>query len=191
MVLVLASSSLFSQRRGDAEDSARGRLVRNAPSVYISYTRSGTRKQLQTGESERRVWLRLHNNTKWRIVIPVFDVPPEWGELGIFYDIEANDQQGIAFQKGVPKGRPVADVYSTVRLGAGKSVLFSVPTEHLVKGLNLRIRFSYEWENQDDVFAGREASHFVYFRSSTIPQSEEFNPRGDAEGRRRLGNQRG
>ena len=170
LVLVFATSSVFNQRRGQAASSARVRLVTNEPAVYISFTRRGMRKPLQANESDRGIWLRLHNNTKWRIVIPVFDVPPEYGELGVFYDIEVGDKESTDFPNGVPKSRPVDEVYSIISLGPGKSVSFSVPQEHLENGLNLRVRFSYDWENQDDVFAGREAIHFVYFRSSMIPK---------------------
>jgi hypothetical protein len=55
-------------------------------------------------------------------------------------------------------------------LRGGESVLFSVPREHLPKGMVLRVSFSYEWEDQDDVFAGREVEHVVSFYASKLPQ---------------------
>ena len=45
------------------------RLSRNKPSVYISFLRYGKREPIHTGESNEGVWLRLHNNTRWPLVL--------------------------------------------------------------------------------------------------------------------------
>ena len=61
-------------------------------------------------------------------------------------------------------------VSSPFELKAGESVLFSVPREHLPKGIALRVKFSYEWEDPDVVFGGGEVEHIVSFSGSKLPQ---------------------
>lgn len=171
-ILILLSFSAYAQEKKTTNRPPDIRLVKNKPSIFISYERSGKRQPLKNGESQKGVWLRLHNNTKWQIIFPAFGVPVEFGDVGMFYEIETEGKSTAGDSNEIPKGYELDEVYSTIRLGPGKSVLFSIPYEHLIKGLKLRIRFSYEWENQNDVFADREPLHFVYFRSSVIPESK-------------------
>jgi hypothetical protein len=38
------------------------------PSVYLSFVRVGKREPLHVSESDKGVWLRLHNNTRWSLL---------------------------------------------------------------------------------------------------------------------------
>jgi hypothetical protein len=64
------------------------------PSVYLSFVRLGNREPVHTDESGKRVWLRLHNNTRWSLVLNaygaggrVFATGKE-EEVGMFYGVE-------------------------------------------------------------------------------------------------------
>jgi hypothetical protein len=149
------------------------RIVKNKPSVYLSFERRGRRNPLEMGESSEGIWLRLHNNTKWKIAFPAFDVPDDLGDVGMYYVVERATKGKSIDQfneeSELPVGYSLSDIYSTMWLSSGDSILFSLPQEHLAVGLAIHISFSYEWEDQDDVFAGREPSHHVYFHSSALP----------------------
>lgn len=140
------------------------RITKQKPSVYLTFERKGTRSPLYEGESNLGIWLRLHNNTRWTIIFPAFGVPEALGQVGMFYEIEEETSK----KKGpdLPTGYRPGHLYSSYYLRPGASVVFSIPREHLAEGLALRLSFSYEWEDQDDVFAGREVKHQVYFSSS-------------------------
>jgi hypothetical protein len=163
---IVAIVVVSAQTRRPIKRSSEIRLSSDKPSVYISYVRSGKREPLRADENDEGVWLRLHNNTKWTIIFPAFDVPETHGQVGMFYVLEPVS----ADITDLPKGNEIRHVYSTEELGPGESVLFSVPREHLPKGVVLRVRFSYEWEDQADVFVGREVEHIVSFYASKLPQ---------------------
>ncbi len=61
-------------------------------------------------------------------------------------------------------------VGSIIKLLPGKSLLFSVPHEHLCKNLRIVISYSYSWEN-DTAFYGEYApQHGVVFFGSKLPK---------------------
>jgi hypothetical protein len=70
----------------------------------------------------------------------------------------------------IPKGNELGHVSSPFELRSGESVLFSVPREHLPKGIVLRVKFNYEWEDQDGVPTGREVEHILSYYASKLPQ---------------------
>lgn len=144
------------------------RLDKNRPSVYITLEREGERAPLRNTESSQGVWLRLHNNTAWVITLDGFEVPNRgYGDIGVFDEIVSNvTDDGLEIIRG---GYGPPHVSSTVKLKAGKSILFSLPKEHLSENYAIRFEFSYGWEDEDDVYAGREAKHYVYFFSSQLP----------------------
>jgi hypothetical protein len=64
------------------------------PSVYLSFIRVGKREPLHVNESDKGVWLRLHNNTRWSLVLNaygaggyVFATGKE-DEVGMFYGVD-------------------------------------------------------------------------------------------------------
>jgi hypothetical protein len=67
---------------------------RSKPSVYVSFLRFGKREPVYTGESNERVWLSLHNNTRWTLVLDArgaggqsFSRGDE-KEIGLFVSVE-------------------------------------------------------------------------------------------------------
>lgn len=169
MVVSMGVLIVSAQRSKPKTGSQEVRVISDKPSVYITYDRVGKRKPLDAGESDEGIWLRFHNNTKWTIIYAAYDIPQLYGDVGMYYILEPVSKDKVADMPDLPKGYELGHVYSTSRLKSGGSVLFSIPREHLPKGSMLRVKFSYEWENQDDVFANREAEHFVIFRASKLP----------------------
>ena len=163
LVFMLAMTSTQRVQKGQGAT----RLAGGSPGVYITYERSGKREPLHTGESEEGIWLRLHNNTRWAVYFPAFGVPRSYGDLGMYYSLEQASQNQSSNMLDI-KGYEIGHLYSEHKLQSGRSVLFSVPREHLPSGVKLRVKFRYDWEDEDDVFADREAQHFVFFKGSKL-----------------------
>jgi hypothetical protein len=138
---------------------------RDKPTVYIEFERAGNREPLLARESNSGIWLRLHNNTKWSIVLDMHGVPSDdYGDASLIYDV-LSDRQVIIEDS--------CHACSFNSLGPGRSLLFSVPAEHLSAGRALRIKFSYSWEDSQKVTAGSEPEHYVYFYASQLPKSPQ------------------
>lgn len=152
-------------RHQNARVPSKEHLRKDKPTVYIEFERAGDRAPLRSGESNNGIWLRLHNNTKWPIVLDMQGAPSkEYGDALLIYD-ELSGRR-VTFERN-------CHVCSFNALGSGHSLLFSVPAEHLSKGLGIRIKFSYGWEDYNKVLAGQEPEHYVYFYSSQLPLSTQ------------------
>jgi hypothetical protein len=138
------------------------RIMRDKPSVYITFERVGQLKSPDVGDGNERVWLRLHNNTRWPLMLDMSAVPSgEYGDAGLFYENLLGGEIILRVQ---------CHVCTLNSLGSGKSLLFSIPQTDLAKERAIRVKFSYGWEDRNDVAGGREAVHHVYFDSSNLPQ---------------------
>ncbi|HEX8286886.1 MAG TPA: hypothetical protein VF556_02765 [Pyrinomonadaceae bacterium] len=137
------------------------KVTETKPSVYISFDHSGKQKALFEGESNNRTWLRLHNNTKLNLFLCVFDVDKKYGNKGLFYDVE---RIAISQEKEqIPAGYGRIDDCEVFTLLSGKNLLFSLPSEHIGKGLFIKVRFHYGWTGdwKKDIYEG--TTHFVTF----------------------------
>ena len=154
------------ERLGRIQENVR--IIKDKPTIYISFERLGRREPLKTGESNQGVWLRIHNNTNWSITFSAFGVPHSLGDMGVYYEIEAEPEISLS---DVPIGYRPIDVYSTIVLHPKESVGFSVPREHLAKGLGIYVKFNYEWEKRKGyVNIEGEPEHRVYFRYLDLPK---------------------
>jgi hypothetical protein len=151
--------------QGQLGSSGKVRPSKDKPTVYLTYDRSGLRVPLNNGESKKGIWLRLHNNTKWKLVLRVGGVPnSSYGDAVVFYEVERREGSGFT-----PIGYR-SHVASVIKLKAGNSIVFSLPQEHLEKGLAIRVRYSYEWElGKNDSLSSNEPYHSVTFTSSDLP----------------------
>jgi hypothetical protein len=165
LILFSVNGLLYAQKRKPHRTPEEFRFKKDSPTVYITFNRVARREPLRAGESDQGVWLRLHNNTRWPIVLEMNGVPSEYGDAGLFYDV-------LSERKVILEGR--CHVCSSNRLSPGRSLVFSLPREDLGKGGAIRISFSYGWEDPDDVFAGREPEHYVYFYASKLPQTSQL-----------------
>jgi hypothetical protein len=89
--------------------------------------------------------------------------------MGVKYDVVLNPV-AITDERpniDVPVGYNTGNTCSLFEVKSGKSLLFAVPAEHLVKGLSIKIPFSYEWEDE----TVNNPTHFVYFNSANIPKN--------------------
>lgn len=145
LILCIMASGFQAQQKGSRRQ-AEVRIKKDKPAVYLTFERIGRVKLPEVGEGYNRIWLRFHNNTRWPIMLEMADVTSgEYGDAELFYDV--------------------------LSLGSGKSMTFSVPDGNLAKGRTIRVRFSFSWEDQNDVYGGREAVHYVYFDAAKLPQS--------------------
>lgn len=137
---------------------------------------------MEEGESHLGVWLRLHNNASTALFVPVFSVPVALGQVGMFYDIvpasRRDDYRDISHPApelrvtGMPAGYKLGHTSSAHLLRPGRSVLFSVPREHLPEGVALQIAFNYEWALEGEMEFVRigEPQHYVLFYSESLPK---------------------
>lgn len=54
-------------------------------------------------------------------------------------------------------------------LPPGRSVIFSLPKEHLAKRLAIFVTFKYDWETAERDDGSKEPEHRVYFRAADLP----------------------
>lgn len=155
---VIASTGTRTQAR-----QQRGvRVIKDKPTVYISFERVGKRAPLRNGESDEGVWLRVHNNTRWPIFLDMNDVPSErYGDAVLFYEV-------LSDEKVVIDAR--CHVCSVSKLPPGKSIVFSLARNYLAEGDAIRISFNYEWEADENGSTSLEPQHYIYFYSSDLPQ---------------------
>lgn len=148
------------------------RIVKDQPSVYLSFEREGKREPLEEGESEKGIWLRFRNNSKWQVGVCIFSVPKEYGDEGVFYEVERFISENTSNVGETPIGYVVKGGCLRQLIAPRKSLLFSVPREHLADGLAIKVAFRYEWEDNTDVVSGREPTHYAYFYSTDLPKSK-------------------
>ncbi len=201
VVLFVFASSVFSQSNGPLK-KADVVVAKGNPTVYMTFERAGTRKPLDAGESERGIWLRLHNNTPWSISfctpglylgsrIEPYRLRDGRGALGLrqdveiyachgveqvsYYESEKTPDGGININESVqvqniPVGYNRGHVFSTSWLPPARSVILSVPREHLAKHLAVYLSFKYEWETAEKDSGTNEPEHRVYFRAADLPE---------------------
>src|ERR1044072_6286904 len=148
VLLVLCStvSTVFTCPVGEPAPRDEVRLLKDKPPVYITFERAGERKPLEERESNRGIWLRLHNNTRWSIRIAVFGLPhfvflqKDAKEVGIYYEVEEIDRSGTGTftrtpdkpterpkKPTIPVGYRRGHLAQIVQIPSGNSVVFSVP----------------------------------------------------------------
>jgi len=79
--------------------------------------------------------------------------------------------------KKLPVGYNRRHVSSTSWLPPGRSVVFSVPREHLAKHLGVYLSFKYEWETAENDSGNNEPEHRVYYRASNLPEKVQTKTR--------------
>lgn len=177
-------NSVESQNKARSSIKAAGiKLESRKPSIYITFEKTGKRVALRDDESEKGVWLRLHNNMRYSIRFCVFGISDgeqlaffdKNSDFGVNYEVEFFDESRFLGTSSeaksnalpdIPAGYPVGGICHYYELWPGKSVTFSVPAEHLTKGLLIRVPFKYEWEVESE----DNPSHFVYFNSVDVPK---------------------
>lgn len=167
LILCLAATA-FSQNGEDPE-----RVNQKKPTVYLEYV----------CQDEKNIHLRMHNNTIWQIIVgaeksyfpttkPIklrngnkgYAIPSD-EVVPIHYYIERDALENTKIK--IPQKEPYY-LNQGGRIVSQDSIRFSVPTEHLRKGLKIYVGFGYEWELALPGDINREAEHRVYFRGGDI-----------------------
>lgn len=176
------------------------RISKDKPTVYISFVRFGKLEPLHSGESGERVWLRLHNNTRWMLWLEAGGASEGYGDASLFYEVEklpkprmvmfesssplpvlspTQPQENTSLTAPVVEDQEECEAFSErchscsiINLPPGRSILFSVPREHLCKDVRLYVSYSYGWEGKDarDFFGDYEPQHNAVFFGSRLPK---------------------
>ncbi len=156
------------------------KVIAGKSGVYITFEHLGKRTPLRNNENGEGVWLRLHNNMVYSISICAFGITENGEQLityskdtqiGVEYDVVLNPV-AITDERpniDVPVGYNTGSTCHLFEVKSGKSLVFGVPVEHLVKGLSIKIPFSYEWEDE----TVNNPTHFVFFNSLNIPNQKD------------------
>jgi hypothetical protein len=83
------------------------------------------------------------------------------GSVHINENVDVSDPP-VGYCKG-------AHISASAWLASGRSVIFSIPKEHLAKRLAIFVSFNYEWETTEKDDGSREPKHRVYFRAADLP----------------------
>ncbi len=189
VVVITGVPAAGQQGRAAAVDRPSELLRKARPSVFIEYDRVATVAPLYEGESGARIWLRMTNNSRWSIEFCSFGVEHPYGDLGLVYEVkqvaagmrEGGGGPGVGGEtmpsdvsdsgvKDVPVGYSTGCACSMYQLKPGRSVLFSVPREHVAERLYVAVEYWPEWENRDNEL-GTYPSSFVTFSHSSLPAS--------------------
>ena len=175
------------------------KLEKDRPAVYITFECAGSREPRREGESDKGVWLRLHNNLRWALTVPGFDprvpgftVPTivvsksQASEVALYYEVEdtrmrrgrvllrevPEKNDGMASGQG-PRIRPPPIGYRTTDL---------VKTIPLASGdsvlfsipsehltRDLAVSLSFHFQWEGSM---DETEHRVYFYGSDVPAKE-------------------
>lgn len=193
----------YSQQSQLAVSKDKVSVANDRPTVYLTFEREDKREPVHASESNKGIWLRLHNNTNWAInfCTPSLYIPPkvvpfrlaegrsvlalvDGVEVSVCHGVEelksyesvfgrAGETKKRKTTKGSTQqvGYDTGDVFSSAWLPPGSSIVFSVPREHLSKGLAVFVRFNYEWEYGDRTLRSNEPEHRVFFRASDLLQN--------------------
>lgn len=189
------------QRHKQGTSKADVVLSRGKPTVYVTFERAGERKPVHAEESNKGLWFRLHNNTRWTIsfctessyigrktsALRLSDGRVVLGlrestEVSACYEVEVVRayESGRTQDGGLFMERPVniqnppigtrGHLLGTSWLPSARSVIFSIPREHLAKYLAIYVSFNYEWETGERDTGRGEPQHRVYFLASDLPE---------------------
>jgi hypothetical protein len=149
------------------------RLDLRKPSAFITFEKAGKRTPAREGESDEGIWLRLHNNCKWKLYLKTYGADNENNEYRVSYDVQLIP--GLEWRRKeveLPQGYRIINNARIRAIDPGKSIVFSVPREHLKDGFSILINFSYEWEMLGDSGGDLSIVHQAKFWATDLPTKE-------------------
>lgn len=165
----LAQSSFRTETQGE-----NFRLDLSKPSAFISFEKFVEKKSPQEGEDNEELWLRFHNNTKWKLFVKAIGEDKEHEVYGILYEVQRiRGMEWKTKDADIPIGRRQVHVGSILEIESGKSILFSVTRKHLADGLSILVSFSYEWEKLGKSGGDLELLHQATFWSTDLPKTKK------------------
>jgi hypothetical protein len=174
----------------------------NRPYVYLKLDHVGQGPQLSEDEPKTRVWLKFVNNSRVSIRIDAFGLPDEWpkNEVGVVHEVVPDPADGLVEEHGLVEvvtpdeeqqtlatsesetmpGGYGGDVFSSIQILPGKSVLFSLPINHLgrqkTKGKNWHIEIPFDFDlpqgkGPRNPMIGGEPHMVLLFSISDLPEN--------------------
>lgn len=157
---ILVSGLLILSIKGQ---KSAGALDRTKPTVYVELVSDRAPEYLQSSSDDELIWLRIKNNSRSGIRLDVSGGrSTKLKDVRLYYDILDRSETLIE------KNR--CHVCSSNILRPRESLLFAVPRESVSENRSVRIKFSFEWENDLKVAAGEEPSHYVVFDGRDLPK---------------------
>ncbi|GIU83221.1 MAG: hypothetical protein KatS3mg006_2285 [Pyrinomonadaceae bacterium] len=164
----------FAQLNNTTNDLCKDvRLDPKKPSVFITFERFGERTPLRQDENNEGVWLRIHNNTKWKIYLKAYGADNERNEYQVSYEVRRIP--GLEWKRKeseLPLGYRIIKNYRIRAIEPGKSIVFSVPKQNLADGLAIFVGFSYEWELFGESGGDLSIQHQAPFWSTDLPDEK-------------------
>jgi len=167
------------QAQSSTKDPVKAKLDSEKPGVFLSFDRFGKRIPVRDDEKGDGVWLKLQNNMRVSIRTCTFGVSAQGDpllvsagglQIGLKYEVEVvNSYLFNPVNRKVPVGYSFGSSCEYIDIKPGAFLNFSVPIEHLVQGLAIKIRFEYGWEKIGEA----NPQHFVFFRYSSIPSTPQ------------------
>jgi len=123
------------------------KLALNAekPIVYIEFDHAGLRTPMQEGESAQGLWLRLVNNSTIPIVVQANGTSTD-PNMTILPDriiaVRGRIPKSGAVKQVMPSGY-ASDTGTPLTIEPGKSLLFSVPSNHVSPAWSMQVPFQF------------------------------------------------
>ncbi|MGH9943464.1 MAG: hypothetical protein ACRD9R_14050 [Pyrinomonadaceae bacterium] len=161
IIIGLAAVALAQRQKGGRS----GNLVKaDMPAVYVSFLRPVQLEPFRTGYGRNHLLFRITNNTRWAIWLEMNGVTAEYGDAGLFYTIEDEKSGEIRIDM-------LCHVCSVNQVGAGRSIIFSIPADYASRDSRFRIEYSFAWERDNEAEGGSYSKHSVLFYFHYLPKS--------------------
>ncbi len=134
------------------------------PIVYLEFDHAGPRTPEDQSEPPEGIWLRLVNNSVLTVRVHAWHTSVERDRLLVEHWIVAI--WGVS-PKNMPGGY-ASDIGESVVLGPGKSLIFSVPENHVSPQWGMEVPFQFDLPA---IKHGAQPSSLVRFGWSDIPES--------------------
>lgn len=161
--ILVSATQCFGQGVKQKNKGDAFRLNKSLPSIYLTFERKEEEKGKVDNEKKTFIWLRLHNNTRWRILLDMSGgVKPN--ETSLFYEIL--DENDVVIEE------IICTVCSFNWLKSGKTIPFKIPIEFFKNSKAMRISYNYEWEDSPYSMRGQEPTHYVYFDTDFLAKEQ-------------------
>jgi hypothetical protein len=165
LIVLAAFGAALAQRKARPP---RVLLDANKPGVYITFLRAGKIEPLQTGVSDKYLWFRITNNTRWAILLEMSGVPKAYGDASLYFTIVESKGGKIRIDSR-------CHVCTVNPVGPGRSLVFSIPSDYATRETFLLLNYSFAWERDNENEGGSSSTHAVEFYFRHLPKSALAN----------------
>lgn len=133
-----------------ARSAPRLALDPSRPYLEVVFQRAGRREPVFHEESESGAWFKLINNSIFPVTVPSLHPPNRNKGRILLYRLKAikavvprSDDNTQATQVPCEEEESFPDVYHTTEIKPGRSITFSIPSEHLTGSCVIEIPFQF------------------------------------------------